>query len=241
MNVTHSWFPFSRTFARYASWVARLRQQDDRAENIASLRLSAGRPSLASASTGQLTRVSGLARQAVKGESRALLRGWSEQLFDTVPRPGTNERTDRFAGVSGVDRGRSRHDLLQVVAQMRTDRAENGTRDWENRTLDRFLGALEAVLDGFPGRLDGEGKAGPAQPSWAFIAKILVAATGYEVHSAKLGTESGTPSMRVPTCAATEAKTVQMRSSRAGSSRSRRPCSPRPAVRPFLAVRAGLD
>lgn len=67
-----------------------------------------------------------------------------------------------------------------MVAQMRADRAGNGTRQWENRTLDRFLEALEAVLDG-PA---SEGKTGPVQPSWAFIAEILVAATGYQVHPA---------------------------------------------------------
>ena len=63
---------------------------------------------------------------------------------------------------------------------MRADLASRGSQEWENPTLDRFLEALEAVLDGLPGRLAWQGKADPAQPDWALLADTLVAATGYE-------------------------------------------------------------
>ena len=39
-----------------------------------------------------------------------------------------------------------------MIAQMRADLACRGSQEWENPTLDRFLEALEAVLDGLPGR-----------------------------------------------------------------------------------------
>ena len=71
-------------------------------------------------------------------------------------------------------------DVGRVIAQMREDLAGRGSREWENPTLDRFLEALEAVLDGLPGHLTHQGKAAAAQPDWALLAHILVAATGYE-------------------------------------------------------------
>ena len=49
---------------------------------------------------------------------------------------------------------------------MRADLAGRGSQEWENPTLDRFLEALEAVLDGLPGRSAWQGKAEPAQPDW---------------------------------------------------------------------------
>jgi hypothetical protein len=67
-----------------------------------------------------------------------------------------------------------------VIAQMRADLAGRGSREWENPTLDRFLEALEAVLDGLPGRLAWQGKPETAELDWALLADILIAATGYE-------------------------------------------------------------
>ena len=63
---------------------------------------------------------------------------------------------------------------------MRADLAGRGSQEWENPTLDRFLEALEAVLNGLPCRSAWQGKAEPAQPDWALLADILVAATGHE-------------------------------------------------------------
>jgi hypothetical protein len=112
--------------------------------------------------------------------SRQLPPDWPDQTFDPVPRPEATRQTGRFADVSGVEQVASREDLPRVIAQMRADLAGSGWREWENPTLDRFLEAIEAVLDGLPGRLASQGMTEPAQPDWALIARILVAATGYE-------------------------------------------------------------
>jgi hypothetical protein len=112
--------------------------------------------------------------------SMELLPDWSDRAFDPVPKPGTQWQTGRFAH---VDRDRpvaTRQDVQRMVAQMRADLAGRGLREWQNPTLDRFLDALEAVLDGLPGRLAWQDKAETAQPDWALLADILVAATGYE-------------------------------------------------------------
>ncbi|HSZ38954.1 MAG TPA: hypothetical protein VK817_03255 [Trebonia sp.] len=74
----------------------------------------------------------------------------------------------------------SQEDVQGVIAQMRADLADRGSREWENPSLDRFLEALEAVLDGLPGQLARQGKAETAQPDWALLAHILIAATGQQ-------------------------------------------------------------
>ena len=112
--------------------------------------------------------------------SMELLPDWSDRAFDPVPKPGTRWQTGRFAHVDLARPVASRQDAQRVIAQMRADLASRGSQEWENPTLDRFLEALEAVLDGLPGRLAWQGKADPAQPDWALLADTLVAATGYE-------------------------------------------------------------
>ena len=112
--------------------------------------------------------------------SMELLPDWSDRAFDPVPKPGTRWQTGRFAHVDCAGPVASRQDAQRVIAQMRADLAGRGSQEWENPTLDRFLEALEVVLDGLPGRFAWQGKAEPAQPDWALLADILVAATGYE-------------------------------------------------------------
>jgi hypothetical protein len=112
--------------------------------------------------------------------SMELLPDWSDRAFDPVPKPGTRWQTGRFAHVDGREQVASREDVQGVIAQMRADLAGRGSREWENPSLDRFLEALEAVLDGLPGQLARQGKAETAQPDWALLAHILIAATGYE-------------------------------------------------------------
>jgi hypothetical protein len=108
--------------------------------------------------------------------SRRLPPDCPAQAFDPVPRPGPTWQTGRFADVSGVEQVASREDLQRVVAQMRADLAGSGWREWENPTLDRFLDAIEGVVDGLP----SQELTGAARPYWALVARILVAATGYE-------------------------------------------------------------
>jgi hypothetical protein len=112
--------------------------------------------------------------------SMELLPDWSDRAFDPVPKPGTRWRTGRFAHVDRAGPVTSRQDTQRVIAQMRADLADRGSREWENPTLDRFLEALEAVLDGLPGRLARQGKPETAELDWALLADILIAATGYE-------------------------------------------------------------
>jgi len=112
--------------------------------------------------------------------SMELLPDWPDGAFDPVPKPGTRWQTGRFAHVERAAPAATLQDVQRVIAQMRADLAGRGSREWENPTLDRFLGALEAVLDGLPGRLAWQGKAETVQPDWAILADILVAATGYE-------------------------------------------------------------
>lgn len=112
--------------------------------------------------------------------SMELLPDWSDRAFDPVPAPGTRWQTGRFAHVDRDVPAATRQDVQRVIRQMRADLAGRGSQEWENPTLDRFLDALEAVLDGLPGRLAWQGRAETAQPDWPLLADILVAATGYE-------------------------------------------------------------
>jgi predicted phosphoadenosine phosphosulfate sulfurtransferase len=51
---------------------------------------------------------------------------------------------------------------------------------WENPTLDRFLGALTAVLEGMESAYHHRGETLPTEPTWRLFAEILVTASGYE-------------------------------------------------------------
>lgn len=70
------------------------------------------------------------------------------------------------------------HDLVTVIAHLRTDLAAHPER-WENVTLDRFLGAMAAWLSAFPRSYVNAGSEVPT-PSWQFLADVLRAARVYE-------------------------------------------------------------
>jgi hypothetical protein len=70
--------------------------------------------------------------------------------------------------------------VQHVISQMRADFARKGAREWANKSLEHYLEALEAVLNGLPGHYVSRGEPEPAQPDWALLARILIAATGYE-------------------------------------------------------------
>lgn len=94
-------------------------------------------------------------------------------MFVPVPEPRARWQTGRSAEVSGVGQVATCGDLQRVIMEMRADLAGRGRREWENPTLERFLEALEAVIE-------GRGGTDSAQPDWVFLAEVLVAATGYE-------------------------------------------------------------
>lgn len=52
--------------------------------------------------------------------------------------------------------------------------------EWENSTLDRFLEALAAVLDGLPYLYANRGEQLPSTATWKILAEALVSASGYE-------------------------------------------------------------
>jgi hypothetical protein len=67
-------------------------------------------------------------------------------------------------------------DLARVLEAMRADLHAH-PHEWENHTLERYLDALAAIIASL---LANPGENLPEQPSWALIAELLVAASGYE-------------------------------------------------------------
>lgn len=96
-----------------------------------------------------------------------------------LARPATYA-TGRPADVDRLEQVASREDVLQVLAQMRSDLAGAGASGWENPTLERFLEAFSGFLGDIDGYFSSRGEQAPAQPSWSLLATLLVAATGYE-------------------------------------------------------------
>ncbi len=87
--------------------------------------------------------------------------------------------TGRFAEVSGLDQIASHTDLARVVNEMLSDLRRHPS-DWENPTLERFLDALSASLEGLPSLYANRGESFPDQPTWKLLAEALVMASGYE-------------------------------------------------------------
>jgi hypothetical protein len=89
--------------------------------------------------------------------------------------------TGRFADVSQADLDQisSHADVARVVEQMRTDLLAHPD-EWENPTLERFLDALAASLDGLDGLYANRGEQLPDPPTWKLLAEALVIASGYE-------------------------------------------------------------
>ncbi|GAA1597418.1 hypothetical protein GCM10009804_62330 [Kribbella hippodromi] len=75
-----------------------------------------------------------------------------------------------------LDRVGDHRDLARVLEVMRADHLH----EWENQTLERYLGALAAIVGSLDGLLANRGEDLPEQPSWALVAELLVAASGYE-------------------------------------------------------------
>jgi hypothetical protein len=78
-----------------------------------------------------------------------------------------------------VDGVQTRADLAQFVAALREDLLDH-PESWENATLERFLDAFEGWVTDMHGFFANVGEQMPAQPSWNTVARMLLAAKGYE-------------------------------------------------------------
>ncbi|MFI9272630.1 hypothetical protein ACIGXM_18150 [Kitasatospora sp. NPDC052896] len=73
----------------------------------------------------------------------------------------------------------SREEFVAFVERLRDDFLERGD-EWENKTLDSFLGALAAWADASPGWYRNFQQDMPESGDWTFFARALDAATVYE-------------------------------------------------------------
>jgi hypothetical protein len=78
--------------------------------------------------------------------------------------------------VAGVN---SKQALAEFVDALREDLRSNAS-EWENATLDRFLGALASWIEDSDGYYVNRGEAVPSSPSWRNVAEMLAAARIYE-------------------------------------------------------------
>jgi hypothetical protein len=87
--------------------------------------------------------------------------------------------TGRFARTGDLNEVSTHADVANVAQRMLTDLRAN-PNDWENPTLERFLEALAASLEGLPGLYANRGEQFPEAPTWKILAETLVMASGYE-------------------------------------------------------------
>jgi hypothetical protein len=87
--------------------------------------------------------------------------------------------TGRFAEVGDISSVTTIMDAADVVQRMLSDLLAHPD-EWENPTLERFLEALVASLEGMPHACANRGEHFPKEPTWRILAEALVMATGYE-------------------------------------------------------------
>lgn len=87
--------------------------------------------------------------------------------------------TGRFANAGDLSQVSSHTDVAQVAERMLADLRDHPA-EWENPTLERFLDALAASLEGLPGLYANRGEPFPESPTWKIFAEALVMASGYE-------------------------------------------------------------
>jgi hypothetical protein len=78
--------------------------------------------------------------------------------------------------IKGIE---SKEGLADFVAALTWDLREN-PGEWENVSLDRFLGAMEAWIRDMDGYYKNTGQQVPETPTWRTLADILCAARVYE-------------------------------------------------------------
>jgi hypothetical protein len=88
----------------------------------------------------------------------------------------TGEAMKLHEQVAQVD---SKQALAEFVEALREDLQSNPA-EWENATLDRFLGALASWIEDSDGYYINHSRPVPTSPSWRNIAEMLVAAKIYE-------------------------------------------------------------
>lgn len=115
----------------------------------------------------------------VDGPTSAELLAWYEEMMtaaglDKLPYPSAaSGGRPTNVSLSSVDtRDRFAAFLQGLLGEYRSG---GGRTEWENGTLERFLGALAAFADS---RVAGQGD--QEAPSWQLFAEIIAAATGYE-------------------------------------------------------------
>ncbi|MCI4061996.1 hypothetical protein MRQ36_05215 [Micromonospora sp. R77] len=85
----------------------------------------------------------------------------------------------RFAEVDDPPATATRRDIADLVDDMLEDLVTHPD-EWENATLESFLGALARSLDDIDGRYANQGRVLPDQPTWQLVGELLVMASGYE-------------------------------------------------------------
>jgi len=98
-------------------------------------------------------------------------------MVDAVCVPEAYE-TGRPADVN-TDGVATREKVIAVIHAM-VENLRGNPDAWENATLDRFLEALAASLEGVEHAYANRGEILPTQPSWQLVAELLVMASGYE-------------------------------------------------------------
>jgi hypothetical protein len=78
-----------------------------------------------------------------------------------------------------VDNVQTREDLAKFLLMLLQDFQEQSC-PWENPTLESYLEALAAVVDGLDARFANLGTQLPSQPTWQLVADILLTAITYE-------------------------------------------------------------
>ena len=74
----------------------------------------------------------------------------------------------------------TREQFASFIEALRTDLLEN-EREWENPTMERFLGALASYVQDVPGYIKNTKSAvHPEAPSWQLFAMVFCGARIYE-------------------------------------------------------------
>lgn len=74
---------------------------------------------------------------------------------------------------------KTRADLVKFLAELNSD-LKNHRENWENSTLESYIEALSAWVEDCDGYYLNQRKSVPENPSWKFLAEMMLAAKYYE-------------------------------------------------------------